>query len=82
MNNLKWGFDVKHDDIFGQNSVAKIAITQFLIVVCTLTVLKPKFLCTKSRSDIETSQLHLIRIILIALLLVASTYYYPLLNNN
>lgn len=80
MQASKWGETINDTQLFGDHSITKIAIGQFVTIVIVLILIQPFFVCYSN--ELRKERISVIYTILIASLIVALTYMLPLIKLN
>ena len=77
----KWGETMNDTQLFGEYSIHKIALGQFITICVVLLLMQPFFVC-HSNTTLGKEKVSILYIIIISSLVVGTTYMLPLFKSN
>lgn len=77
MDENRWGLTTSsNESIFGENTTMKILCTQTFVILSILLVIQPAII-SQSTTTYGTPQIHFMKVFIITIMIVATTYLLP-----
>ena len=76
MDENRWGLTASNESIFGENTTLKILCAQTFVILSILLLIQPAIV-SQSTTNYGTPQINILKVFIITIMIVATTYTLP-----